>query len=268
MNLRAADEARPGSGGAALPGARRSLIAEYVRAHGGAAVQELADAFAVSSDTVRRDLDRLDEQGLVSRTHGGAVALTTPAADLGSIAERGTRQLSAKRAIGLAAARLIRDGDTVMMNGGSTTVAAARALSARDVALVTCSPAVAQEAGDSAGRGVFLIGGRWHPSFGVVVGPVVLPGAGRLRADLLIMGAAGVSPEGISIANIEEAEMLSGMIEASARVAVVADSTKFDRIAFARLAGLERVDVLVTERAPAGELAAALEEAKVSVILA
>lgn len=244
------------------------MIAEYVRVHGGASVLELADVFVVSSDTVRRDLDRLDEQGLVTRTHGGAVALATPAADLGSIAERGSRQLSAKRAIGVAAARLIHDGDTVLINGGSTTVAVARALAARNVAVVTCSPAVAHEAGEGADRGVFLIGGRWHPAFGVVVGPVTLPGASRLRADLLIMGAAGISADGLTIANIEEAEMLSGMLDAAARVVLVADSTKFDRVAFARLAGLDRLDVLVTERAPAGELADALAELGVEVVVA
>ena len=97
---------------------------------------------------------------------------------------------------------------------------------------------------------------------------MALPGASRLRADLLIAGVAGISAEGISIANIEEAEMISGMIDVAARVMVVADSTKFDRTAFARLAGLDRVDVLVTERAPTGDLAAALREASVDVIVA
>ena len=119
-----------------------------------------------------------------------------------------------------------------------------------------------------AGRGVFVLGGRWHPSFGVVVGPVVLPGASRLRADVLILGVAGIDSDGLTIANIEEAEMLSGMIDAATRVVVVADSSKFDRNAFARLAGLDRVHVLVTERPPTGELARALQRAGVEVITA
>lgn len=255
-------------GGAALPGARRSLVAEYVRTHGSATVAELAEGFEVSADTARRDLDLLDEQGVVRRTHGGAVAIATPAADLESVTERGTRQLAAKRAIGAVAARLVRDGETVLLNGGTTAVAVARALGTRDIALVTCSPAVAQEVGETATRGVYLLGGRYHAAFGVVIGPVRLPGAVGLRADLLITGAAGISAGGISIANIEEAEMLSGMIEAAERVVVVADSTKFDRTAFARLAGLERVDVLVTDRPPGEELGRALDDAAVEVIIA
>lgn len=243
-------------------------MAEYVRAHGGASVPQLVGAFGVSADTVRRDLDRLHLQGLLSRTHGGAVAMAVPAAELGSVGERGGRQFGAKRAIGRAAARLVRDGDTVLINGGSTTQQVARSLGSHDLAVVTCSPAVAQEVGERAGRGVFLLGGRWHPAFGVVVGPVALPGATKLRADLLILGVAGISADGNTIANIEEAEMLSAMIASAAKVVVVADSTKFDRTAFARLAGLRAIDVLVTERQPEAELADALERAGVEVLLA
>lgn len=250
-----------------LPGARRSLIAEYVRSRGGASVQELAEALLVSSDTIRRDLDLLDSRGLLGRTHGGAIALPTPAAQLGSVDERGERQSGAKRVIAAAAARLIRDGETVLVNGGSTTLAVAQALPTRDIALVTCSPAVAKAA-DAVGRGVFLLGGRWYPSFGVVVGPVVLPGVTGLRADVLILGVAGISADGISIANIEEAEMLADMLGSTARVVVVADSSKFDRSAFAVLAGLDRIDVLVTERAPAEHLATALTEAGVDLVVA
>lgn len=251
----------------ALPSARRSLIAEYVRSHGGASVAELADGFAVSGDTVRRDLDLLDDQGLVQRTHGGAVPVTKATAELGSVAERGGLQSVAKRVIGVAAARLVRDGETVLINGGTTTVAVAQALGVRDIAVVTCSPAVAQEVGEGAARGVFLLGGRYHPSFGVVIGPVRLPGSVGLRADMLITGAAGVSAAGISIANIEEAEMLTGMFASAQRVVVVADSTKFERTAFARLAVLDAVDVLVTDRAPGTELTRALDSAGVEVIV-
>ena len=89
-----------------------------------------------------------------------------------------------------------------------------------------------------------------------------------MRADLLILGVAGIDSDGLTIANIEEAEMLTGMIDAATRVVVVADSTKFDRVAFARLAGLDRVDVLVTDRAPTAELAEGLQRSGVEVIVA
>lgn len=245
------------------------MISEYVRTRGAASVAELARAFEVSNDTVRRDLAKLEDHRLLSRTHGGAVAKTAPAADLHSVAERSVQQAAAKRAIGSAAARLVREGETLLINGGSTTLAAAKALGERpDIALVTCSPLIAQEVGDAMGRGIFLLGGRWYPAFGVVVGPVTLPGASQLRADVLILGVAGISTDGISIANIEEAEMLGGMIAAASRVVVVADASKFDRRAFALLDGLKCVDVLVADRAPTGELAAALEQAEVQVVIA
>ncbi len=258
--------AAPGSG--ALPGSRRSRISDYVSAAGEASVTELAASFGVSTDTVRRDLVRLEERGLVARTHGGAVAVHTPSAALAPLAERQIEQLAAKRLIGRAAARLIQPGETVLVNGGSTTVEVARALGGRpDVALVTCSPQVAIEAGGAL-RGVHLIGGRWHPDFGVVVGPVALPGAERLHVDRLILGVAGLAPSGISIANIEEAAMLSAMVDAADTVVVVADASKLGRVAFARLAGLDRVAILVTDRTPDAELADALARADVEVVVA
>lgn len=258
--------AAPGSG--ALPGSRRSRISDYVSTAGEASVSELAASFGVSADTVRRDLVRLEESGLVARTHGGAVAVRTPAADLAPLAERQVERLVAKQVIGRAAARLIQPGETVLVNGGSTTVEVARALGGRpDIALVTCSPQVAIEAGDAL-RGVHLIGGRWHGEFGVVVGPVALPGAERLHVDRLILGVAGLEPGGISIANIEEAAMLRAMVDAAGTVVVVADATKLGRAAFAQLAGLDRISILVTDRDPEAGLADALAGADVDVVVA
>ena len=260
-------DGRPPAVGA-LPGSRRSRISDYVSAAGEASVAELAASFRVSTDTVRRDLVRLEESGLLARTHGGAVAVRTPAAELAPLSERQVERLAAKRLIGRAAARLIQPGETVLFNGGSTTLEVARALGARpDVALVTCSPQVAIEAG-AAQRGVHLIGGRWHPDFGVVVGPVALPGAERLRVDRLILGVAGLAPGGVSIANIEEAAMLRGMVDAADIVVVVADSSKLGRVAFAQLAGLDRVTILVTDRTPDAGLADALAGAGVEVVVA
>ncbi len=258
--------ATPGAG--VLPGSRRARISDYVAAAGEASVIELAASFGVSADTVRRDLVRLEQGGLLARTHGGAVALRTPAAELAPLAERQVDRLAAKRMIGRAAARLIQPGETVLINGGSTTLEVARALGGRpDVALVTCSPQVAIEAGGAL-RGVHLIGGRWHADFGVVIGPVALPGAERLRVDRLVLGVAGVAADGISIANIEEAAMLRGMIDAAEVVVVVADAAKLGRSAFARLAGLDRVAILVTDRTPDAELADALGGAGVEVVVA
>ena len=125
------DERSTTAPAARLSRARGALWSPSTSGHtAGHPIARTVEAFEVSGDTVRRDLDRLDEQGLLARTHGGAVALEKPAADLGSITERGSRQLAAKRAIGVAAARQVRDGETVLINGGSTTVAVARAMEA------------------------------------------------------------------------------------------------------------------------------------------
>lgn len=244
-------------------------MGEYVRGRGEASVAVLSDAFGVSADTVRRDLLKLENLGVLTRTHGGAVAMAQPTAELHSVTERQTRHLASKQAIGAAAARLVVDGETVLINGGSTTLEVARALGAHPgVALVTCSPQVVLAVAEQPGRGVHLLGGRWYPEFGVVVGPVALPGTLGLRADRLVMGVAGITPAGVSIANVEEAAMISSMIDSARRVVVVADASKFDRDAFAVLADLSRIDTLVTDRTPDGDLARALADADVAVVVA
>lgn len=97
---------------------------------------------------------------------------------------------------------------------------------------------------------------------------MALPGTLGLRADRLVMGVAGITPAGVSIANVEEAAMISSMIDSARRVVVVADASKFDRDAFAVLADLSRIDTLVTDRTPDGDLARALADADVAVVVA
>lgn len=250
-----------------LPGTRRTRILEYVSTNGEASVTELAEEFGVSMDTVRRDLERLDNAGALTRTHGGAHRLQ-PAATLESVATRGGSHPHAKRTIGHLAAELIVDDETVLFNGGTTTLEVARALGERrNLTVVTPSPAVAQSIPASSAHATYLLGGRWHPEFEVSVGPVALPGTKTLRADTLVLGIAGVSAKGISIPNLEEAEMLEAMIEAATRVIVVADSSKFGRDALAQIADLDEIDVLVTEAAPDSDLLTAVQRHNVQLVM-
>lgn len=255
-----------GHRGDKLPATRRTRILDYVSLNGEASVTELADEFGVSLDTVRRDLERLDEAGALTRTHGGAHRVH-PTAALDSVAARGSVHQHAKRAIGILAAGLIADSETVLLNGGTTTLEVARALGDRqELTVVTPSPSVAQAVPVSAAHATYLMGGRWHPEFEVSVGPVLLPGTKSLNADTLILGAAGLSAHGVSIPNLEEAEMLEAMIQASARVILVIDSSKFGRDALAKIADLHEIDVLVTETTPDRELLNAMRQSDVQLL--
>lgn len=249
-----------------LPATRRSRIVDYVAVNGEASVTQLAKEFGVSLDTVRRDLERLDEAGALTRTHGGA-HLAQPAATLDSVATRGSKHQPAKRTIAQLAADLLDDGETVLLNGGTTTVEVAKALGVRHgLTVVTPSPAVAQAVPEHAARAIYLLGGRWYPEFEVVVGPVALPGARALAADTLILGAAGLSASGASIPNLEEAEMLEAMTRAAARVILVVDSSKFGRDALARITSLDEIDVIATEELPGADLLDALTRHGVELV--
>lgn len=256
---------QPGAGptearGEKLPATRRSRILEYVALNGEASVGELATRFGVSEDTVRRDLERLDGVGALKRTHGGAHSLQ-PTATLDSLETRGAIHRDAKRVIARIAAGQVEDGDTLLLNGGTTTLEVARELGAHQgLTVITPSPAVAQAVPTASAHTVHLLGGRWYPEFEVVIGPVALPGTRRLNVDTLVLGAAGVSASGFSIPNLEEAEMLQEMIRAAARVIVVADSSKFGRNALAMIASFDDVDMLITESTPPPELRRVAEE--------
>ncbi len=253
-----------------LPGSRRALIGEYVNLNGEASVLELADAFGVSPDTVRRDLMRLSASGAIARIHGGAVAAQRPTAALMTPTERRDSRFEAKKRIGAIAAGLLNDGETVLMNGGTTVLEVARALSGRrELTLITCSPAVLRETPDKSLRGAYLLGGRWYPELEVVVGPVALPGTRGITADVLVLGAAALAAgSGVSIPLADEAEMLQSMIDAAKRRILVADSSKFGLEALARIAAFEDIDTLVTDEQPPPELLHALEQAGVDVVVA
>jgi DeoR/GlpR family transcriptional regulator of sugar metabolism len=259
----------PPSKGAALPGSRRARISEYVVANGEASVTELSGAFGVSHDTVRRDLERLDELGAVSRIHGGAVAVRQLTSTLQSASERRNSQAKAKRRIAAAAAALVGDGETVLLNGGTTTLEVARALSGhQELTLVSCSPEVVREAPEKALRGAYLIAGKWSPELEVVIGPVSLPGTNGINADVLVLGAAALSVKsGVSVPKLEETEMLRSMIASATRSVVVADSTKFGLDALAKIAAFDEIDTLVTNKEPPSDLREALDAGGVEVIV-
>jgi DeoR/GlpR family transcriptional regulator of sugar metabolism len=254
----------------ALPAQRRARLIQLVRERGHASVAELADDFAVSMDTIRRDLDYLAERRLLARTHGGAMLPGELAAADTSFENRTAAHHSAKAGIGVAAARLITDGETVIVNGGTTTLAVARALTGRqNLTVVTNNLRLPAEVPAGVVRDLYVLGGTCRLASNVTVGPVAFPDSTGISADTAVIGVGGVSVEsGLSGTNLAEAQMIRQMIDSCTRLIIVADSSKFGRSAFVHICPLARVSVLVTDEAPGGELAAALADADVEVVLA
>ena len=254
--------------GAALPALRQERLLALLQSRGQATVAELVTLLDVSRDTVRRDLDALEARGLLVRTHGGAVHRQRLVRVDTTLGLRMDAHAEAKRRIGAAAAALVRDGETLLLNGGSSTVAFAEALGGhRDLTLVTNNLRVPPATPDQAVRSLYLLGGTYWAVSQVTIGPLGLPGIAGFDVDTAVIGVTGLSAEGPTMGRLEEAAETAAMVAAARRTLVLADSSKFDVAAFARIAPLDRIAHLVTDAPPAAALAAALARAGVAVLV-
>jgi DeoR family fructose operon transcriptional repressor len=257
-----------------LPAGRKADIAAFVNETDQVTVAMLSARFGVSSDTIRRDLDQLDADGALIRTHGGAVSLSAMVATEKKLDVRLQLHTSAKEKIGALAATLVESGSVIMINAGTTSLALARHLrNHRELTIATNNLRIPAEVSSKAISDLYLFGGAVRFAGQSTVGPVSFRVAGRntdleLRCDLALISVGAVSADvGYSTSNVAEAVMMGEMISRASRVAILADSSKFGRPLFAQVAELGRADYLVTDAAPPAELATALARAGVQVLL-
>jgi DeoR family fructose operon transcriptional repressor len=256
-----------------LPAGRQVELAAYVAEHGQVTVARLAKHFNVSADTVRRDLDHLHAEGMLVRTHGGAVSLTAfPRPDSG-LDVRARVQATAKDRIAALVAGLVPDGASLIINAGTTTLAVVRALrDHQDLTIATNNLALPGEIDPKIYRDLYVFGGAVRTSAQATVGPVTFPVMlGRqdvdIRCDLALICVGAVSSElGYFTSNLAEASMMSEMMNRATQVAIMADSTKIGRRLFAKVGELGRADWFVTDVPPPDDLAEALHGADVEVI--
>ncbi len=225
---------------------RRRLLLDLITRQGYATLDSLVRELGVSDSTVRRDLEALDLAGSIKRTHGGAVyageVRSMPAFD-----DRTGTAAAEKRAIGATAAALIEDGDTVLLDGGTTTLEVARALVGRRVQVVTNSLPIAQLLAASQQTDLILLGGYIYPRTGVALGPLAIAAMQTIRVRTAILGAGGIVPEGVFNSNSLLVETERQMMRCGQEVMIVADHTKFGRMALARLCGLEEATSIVVD---------------------
>lgn len=258
-----------------LPAGRKASLATYVTAAGQVTVPELVQHFGVSADTIRRDLDQLDEEGLVIRTHGGAMSPSAaPRVDT-TMDVRLRLQTEAKERIGALAATLVDDNSVVMINAGTTALAVIRNLHGhRGVTIATNNLRIPSEAPEGALRSLYVFGGGVNLTAQATIGPIAFPTAPgadglEIQCDLAIIVVGGVSiTSGYSTSNLHEAAMMNEMLNRATRVAVLADSTKVGRRLFAQVAELGRADYFVTDAMPPEELVKEFEKQKVKLMVA
>lgn len=255
-----------------LPAHRRSALVDFVTERGQVAVGEVAEEFNVSIDTIRRDLDQLDSDGLVIRTHGGAVSKSAAPVGDRRLDLRMRLHTEQKDVIGALAARLVQDDSVVMLNGGTTTLAVMRHLrDKRGLTIATNNLRAPAELPAGMECELYVFGGHVRTVAQTTTGPVafkVAPGTDDIsvRADIAVIGVGAVAATGFSTSNIGDAAMMAEMMDHADQVAVVADSSKFSRHLFARICPLDRATYLVTDAAPPPLIAAQLRDAGVSVI--
>lgn len=255
-----------------LPASRKAAVVAIVVELGQVTVQTLAEKLNVSADTIRRDLDQLDGEGLVKRTRGGAVDPTRMPRMDPSLNTRIQLHPVAKERIGEIAASLVTDGDVLLVNAGTTSLALGRHLRQhRGLTIATNNLRLPAEISPKCLRGLYVFGGDVSLVAQATIGPVAFPVSlgGRdmdIRCDLALVTVGGVSPDGYFTGNLTEASMMRSMIERANKVAILADSSKFDRRLFVQIAELGAADWFVTDKEPPADLTAALHHHGVQVL--
>ena len=253
---------------------RHARIIDELDSAGRVSVATLSRTLDVTAETIRRDLDALEAAGALRRVHGGAVRRAgLVELDLG---ERERRNSPAKRAIAKAALDLLVHAApaAVAVDAGTTTRAFADLLAEHVPAeglldVVTHAVPILLRLQDNRALTVHAVGGVVRPETSAAVGLPALDGFARVRCDLAFIGANGLSAGfGLSTPDEREAAVKTAIVRSSRRTVALVDSSKHGEESFVRFADLADLDVLVTDRAPDAELAAALEAAGVEVVLA
>ena len=253
------------------PEERQQAIAATVMSQGRASVADLAQAYDVTTETVRRDLAVLDRAGLLRRVHGGAVPVRALHLVEPSVDERESTRAGHKHAIASAAADFIpQSGATVLFDAGTTTARVAALLPPdRELLIVTNSVPIAARLASLTSVSLQLLGGQVRGLTQATVGERAVGMLESLRVDIAFIGTNGISVRhGLSTPDPGEAAVKRAMVACANFIVVVADSSKIGREEFVSFAPIDRVDVLVTDSEITPEDRAALTEHGVDVVVA
>jgi DeoR/GlpR family transcriptional regulator of sugar metabolism len=246
---------------------RKYRIESYLQKVEFASLEELSRHVESSISTVRRDLTALEAVGSLRRTHGGA-RIIAPRTDEFAFSARDTHQLSEKEAIGRACAALIETNNSVILDAGTTVYHVARHLGDKAPQVLTNSLPVANLFASANQVEVIIAGGVIYPRLGVLVGPSTVEAFSRMRADVAIMSAGGITLEGITNSHALLIDIQRAMLKAAQKIIFCLDHSKFGRLSVSPLCGLDQVDTIVTDHQAPPELVARLRESGVEVVLA
>jgi len=250
---------------------RRSIILEELSRNRSVRVADLSISQGVSEVSIRRDLQILEEQGLLKRVHGGAVSLesayTTP------LALHMDAQREKKERIGRAASAMVSRDESLIFDSGSTPLQVARSLdkellNSGNLTAVTAHLPIVRQLGQWPGVHLILLGGIYVPAYEVLVGPQTIDQLKDLHVDKMFLGTDGMTlSHGFTTANVLEAEVDRAMVQAATEVIVVSDSSKIGTIGLATIMPVSGIDKLITDTDAPPDFVAALRDLGIEVIL-
>ena len=239
-----------------IPAERQKKIIEYIELNTSAQIHELAEKFHVSEATVRRDLDDLDRQGALRRTYGGAMKTDNGPSHESVHSEKISRMTDEKQRIAQRAADLVRPGDTVMIDAGTTAFFIARALARHEgLTMITNDLYIACQAPLHPSSTLIVTGGMRRHGYHELVGAIAEGFIRDTHVDIAFIGADGVDlAGGVTNANFSEVGVKQMMLRTAARSVVAADHSKFGRVALARLCDVHEPELILTDSGIGGEL--------------
>lgn len=251
-----------------LIGERRQHILSLLHRNGRVLVSELSQSLGISPITIRKDLDQLELQGVVQRTHGGALAPQAGTLIDPSLKEKEHQQAREKQRIATAAARLVSNGQCILLDSGTTTTMVARALrELSNLTIVTNAVNIASELSDTDFE-IILTGGTLRRNSFSLVGPMAEDTLAQIQADILFLAVDGFDPKiGIMTPNVLESRVNRAMVKASRKVVAVCDSTKFNRSSMALIVPPSAVHTVITDDQISDAHAQTLRNAGIELII-
>lgn len=245
---------------------RRQVILERIRATSRVVVGELSAEFGVSEETIRRDLEWLEQEGVAIRTYGGAVLKQADQAPP-PYATRKNTSVEGKIAIAQLLAGMVQSGDTLMVDESSTATFAVRAIRhLKEITLITNSLNILQEVSGQDTWRIISTGGVLKPDIMALVGPQALRTISSYHVRYAVLSARGINTQlGVADSSDSVVQVKQAMMRAAESAILLADHRKFDRTGFVALGRLEDFDQLLTDREPALEWRKRLEDSKVQL---
>lgn len=233
---------------------RRNLILEKLQDEKKVVVSELSALFKVSEETIRRDLDKLDKDGLATKSYGGAILNENTSFDM-PFNIRKKRNMKGKQMIADIVGSLVQDGEHIILDPSTTAVAIVKNLKTRKrLTVITNSIEVLVELSDVSGWDVISTGGTLRENYLALVGPKAVEGIGSFNADKVILSCKGIDLEkGITDANEMFSQVKQMMLKSAKQRILAVDYTKFNNVAFSHICELTAIDMVVTDIRPSEE---------------